>query len=104
LRPLARTPAEVLVTTMDPARLLDYLKMAQELREAGINTEVYLEQAKFKKQLEYAERKGFRVALIAGGDEFAQGAVQVKNLATRTGANCPRDGLVQAVRSTLNLP
>jgi histidyl-tRNA synthetase len=104
LRPLARTPAEVLVTTMDPARLSDYLKMAQELREAGINTEVYLEQAKFKKQLEYAERKGFRVALIAGGDEFAQGAVQVKNLATRTGANCPRDGLVQAVRSTLNLP
>jgi histidyl-tRNA synthetase len=104
LKPLVRTPAEVLVTTMDAARLPDYLKMAQELRQAGINTEVYLEQAKFKKQLEYAEKKGFRVALIAGGDEFAKGEVQVKNLATRTGSNCPRSGLLEAVRHTLNLP
>src|SRR5215213_4472413 len=41
LQPLPRTPAEVLVTTMDPKYLDRYLSMARRLREAGINTEVY---------------------------------------------------------------
>jgi histidyl-tRNA synthetase len=71
------------------------------LRDAGINTEIYLEQGKFKKQLEYAERKDFRVAVVAGGDEFSGSMVQIKNLDTRQGRDCPRTQLVQAVRDTL---
>ena len=54
----ARTPAEVLVTTMEGQDLGGYLEMARMLREAGINTEVYLEPAKLKNQLAYAEKKG----------------------------------------------
>jgi histidyl-tRNA synthetase len=103
LRAPVRTPAEVLITTMDGGRFGDYLAMARELREAGINTEVYLEEAKLKKQFEYAERKGFRAALIAGSDEFAKGEVKIKDLAARSEASCPRAGLVGAVRSVLKL-
>jgi histidyl-tRNA synthetase len=101
LQPLARTPAEVLVTTMDPQSLGKYLKMASKLRETGINTEVYLESARIDKQLAYANKKGFRVALIAGESEFANNTVRVKNLATRDERNVPADQVVSAVKATL---
>lgn len=102
LRAPARTPAEALVVTMDPRYLDRYLEMAHALREAGVNTEVYLEQAKLKNQLAYADRKGFRVAVIAGENEFAKGVVQVKNLSAKTASDTPLDRLVAAVKETLD--
>ncbi|MGH8723930.1 MAG: histidine--tRNA ligase [Burkholderiales bacterium] len=101
LQPLARTPAEVLVTTMDPRYLDRYLAMARRLRDAGVNTEVYLESAKLGNQLTYADRKGFRVALIAGENEFGRNAVQIKNLAAKSARDVPIEELVQAVQTTL---
>ena len=101
LQPLTRTPAEVLVTTMDPKYLDRYLSMARRLREAGINTEVYLETAKLGNQLTYADRKGFRVALIAGENEFTKDVVQVKNLAAKSARDVPLAEIVQAVQTTL---
>jgi len=92
----------VLVTTMEGQDIGAYLKMARALRDAAINTEVYLEPAKLKNQLAYAEKKGFRVALIAGETEFARQVVQVKNLATRSAADCPIGELVSAVRLVLD--
>ncbi|OGA66795.1 MAG: histidine--tRNA ligase [Betaproteobacteria bacterium RIFCSPLOWO2_12_FULL_65_14] len=102
LRPAPRTPAEVLVTTMDHQYLGRYLAIARRLREAGINTEVYLETAKLKNQLAYADKKGFRVALIAGETEFGRDRVQVKNLSTKTARECALEQVVSAVRETLN--
>ena len=84
LRHPDRTPAEVLVTTMDPGFLNRYLDMGNALREAGINTEVYLESAKLGKQLEYANKRKFRLALVAGDGEFARNAVQAKDLLNQT--------------------
>jgi histidyl-tRNA synthetase len=101
LRPLERTPAEVLVTTMDARYLERYLGMARRLREAGINTEVYLEPAKLGAQLTYADRKGFRVALIAGDDEFAKNAVQVKDLAAKSARDVALAELVPSIQSML---
>jgi histidyl-tRNA synthetase len=96
-----RTPAEVLIATLEGEEIGAYLKIARTLRDAGINTEVYLEPAKLKNQLAYAEKKGFRVALIAGEAEFARQVVQVKNLAARTAADHPLGELVAAVRLIL---
>jgi histidyl-tRNA synthetase len=101
LQPLPRTPAEVLVTTMDAKYLERYLAMARELREAGINTEVYLESAKLGNQLTYADRKGFRVALIAGENEFAKDAVQLKDLGAKSARDVPIGELVASVQTTL---
>ena len=44
--------------------------------------------AKLGKQLQYADRKGFRVAVIAGEREFAAGECQVKDLATSKARQC----------------
>jgi histidyl-tRNA synthetase len=74
------TPAQVLVTYFDAARLGDYERMARELRAAGFAVEVYPEPVALGKQLKYADRKGHRVALIAGSQEFAAGQWQVKDL------------------------
>jgi histidyl-tRNA synthetase len=101
LQPLARTPAEVLVTTMDQQHLDKYLRMATALRAAGINTEVYLEQAKLEKQLQYASRKEFRVAVIAGETEFSNSVVQVKDLSTRQSHTVPIDDLVTPIKDLL---
>jgi histidyl-tRNA synthetase len=77
------TPAEVLVIHFDTARLGDYQKVARELRSAGVGVEVYPEAKKLKAQFEYADRRGFRLALIAGSEEFAKGVWKIKDLAKR---------------------
>jgi histidyl-tRNA synthetase len=101
LRPLARTPAEVLVTVMDGKYLERYLKIAAMLRAAGVNTEVYLEPAKLGAQLSYADRKGFRVAIIAGENEFARDAVQIKNLSTKSATDVAFGEIVASVQTAL---
>jgi len=103
LQPLPRTPAEVLVTTMDQQHLDKYLKMATALRAAGINTEVYLEAAKLGNQLTYADRKGFRLALIAGETEFASDKVQIKDLSSKQQHMIATDRVVSAVKELLRM-
>jgi histidyl-tRNA synthetase len=102
LQPLARTPAEAIVITMDSRYLSEYLEIATRLRTAGINTEVYLESAKLRNQMAYADKNRFRVAVIAGENEFGQDAVQIKNLTTQQSTSHPLGDLVQAVKATLN--
>ena len=74
------TPARVLVTVMEADRVPDYLAAARTLREAGVAAEVYPTAAKFKKQMQYADRKGFRYVLVAGTSEFERGVFAVKDL------------------------
>ncbi len=79
----ASTPARVLVTVLDPARMTDYLAMAASLREHGIAAEVFVEQkTRLGDQLKYAARKGIPFALIAGESEFDAGLVKVKDLSS----------------------
>ncbi len=73
-------PAEVLIPFFAAGHRNDYLQLAAQLRAAGIGVEFYPEPKKLGKQLQYANRRGFRVALIMGDDEFAAGECQVKNL------------------------
>jgi histidyl-tRNA synthetase len=84
-----RTPAEVFIPYFDAARLADYFRLAAQLRSAGIGAEVYPEPKKLGKQLQYADKRGFRVALVAGEREFAAGECQVKNLATGESTTVP---------------
>lgn len=95
------TPAPVLVTQFDAARLGDYLRIGRMLRADGINVEVYPEATKLGKQLKYADRKGFALALIAGSDEFAQGLWQVKNLKTGAAEKVEESRLSQTIRDAL---
>jgi histidyl-tRNA synthetase len=78
LRP---STAQVLVTVMVPERIIEYQKITRELRQAGINAELYLGPEKgFRKQLQYADRQNIPVAVIIGPDEFSTGQVSIKDL------------------------
>jgi len=76
------TRGPVIVTVMDRDRMADYQAMVTELRNAGIRAEVYLGNPKnFGNQLKYADKRNAPVAVIEGGDEKANGVVQIKDLA-----------------------
>ncbi|SEH47972.1 histidyl-tRNA synthetase [Rhizobium tibeticum] len=79
----ADTIEPVLVTVMDGdvVSMGRYQRMTQELRKAGIRAEMYQGNwKKFGNQLKYADRRGCPVAIIQGGDERAEGVVQIKDL------------------------
>ena len=79
----AATPASVLLVQFSPEFLGAYQRLARALRAEGIGVEVYPEPKKLGQQFAYAEKRGFRTALIAGPDEFAQKVWKIKDLARR---------------------
>ena len=83
LLPNASTPAPVFVAFFDRDHRDDYLQLAANLRQAGIGTEIYPDARKLGAQLKYADQKGFTAAIVAGGNEWSEGQVQVKQLATK---------------------
>ena len=95
------TTAPVLIVQFTAERLTDYVKMAAALRSAGIGVELYPEAKKIGQQLQYAERRGFQAALIAGPDEFAQGVWKIKNLARREEIAVPGREVISALRNAL---
>lgn len=58
------------------------LKILQRFREDGINTELYPEAAKLKKQMKYADGKGIPYVVFLGEEELQSGNFQIKNLHT----------------------
>ena len=95
------TPAEVLVVQFDPARLGDYQRIARALRAAGAAVEVYPDAKKVGAQLAYAEKRGFKLALIAGSAEFEQGVWKLKDLAKREETTITEAELVRRVTDML---
>lgn len=96
------TPAQVLVVNFDAARLGDYQRIAAVLRAAGVSVEVYPNEAKKNQigpQLAYAEKRGFKFAVIAGPAEFEQGVWKVKDLAKREEATVPETEVVAKVKA-----
>jgi histidyl-tRNA synthetase len=101
------TPAEVFVPYFQADKLHEYLKIAAALRTAGVGVEIYPDAKKLGPQLKYADRRGFRIALIAGGDEFDQGKIQVKDLQKAEKRDVPLDenfaSLIAAVKEILGV-
>jgi histidyl-tRNA synthetase len=85
------TPAPVFIPYFDERRLHDYLRLATAIRAAGIGVEVFPEAKKLGQQLKYADRRGFRAAVIAGENEFQSGVCQIKDLQTGQQKDVPLD-------------
>lgn len=88
-----------LVTVFSPS-LQDYtLKVAQSLRNAGINTELYPDPSdKLDKQFKYASKKNIPYALVIGQDEVDQNVVTLKNLITREQQTLPLDQVISKLK------
>jgi histidyl-tRNA synthetase len=97
-----RTPSPVLVVLFDEERWIDYLRIATDLRSAGIGVEVYPEARRVGVQLRYADRRGHRLAVIVGDREWAAGTAQLKDLATGAADEVAQEALPVACRSLLD--
>jgi histidyl-tRNA synthetase len=56
------------------------VKAARKLRESGINTEVYPDPVKMKKQMGYADDKQIAFVVLAGSEEIASGILTLRNM------------------------
>jgi histidyl-tRNA synthetase len=105
LLPRVATPAPVLVVQFAADYLGKYQKLARELRAAGIGTEVYPEAKRLGQQFKYASDRSFRIALVAGPDDFAKGMWIVKDLARNDreykGQPVPAGEVVTTIRGIL---
>ena len=72
---------DVLVTVMDKNLMEHYIKIAADLRNNGINTDLYVGNPKdFGKQIKYADLRGAGFAIVAGTNELEHDIVQIKDL------------------------
>ena len=72
----------VMFTNFGTAEAAASLKMAKQLRAAGISAEVYPESAKMKKQMGYADALNVPFVAIVGETELAENKLMLKEMAT----------------------
>lgn len=116
-----KTTVEALIVSLGNIPAGETLKVANELRAAGVRTEAFFGQKKrMKDQLSHADHNEIPVAVILGEDEIARGEVSVKDLragkaqrenigdrdayrkaGTSTQVTVPRTELIATVRQML---
>ncbi|NLD21169.1 MAG: histidine--tRNA ligase [Bacteroidales bacterium] len=84
----------VLFANMGASEAAYVLPLAVELRQAGVSCELYPDNAKLRKQFEYADKRAIQFMVIAGDDEMAAGSVTIKNMSTGEQSVVPCDKLV----------
>ncbi len=77
---LGGTLVQVLVTVFSEETRRASARIGNQLRAAGINTEVYLGTRKLGRQLAHADKKGIPIVVIAGPDEIEAGVVKLRRL------------------------
>lgn len=70
------------------------LPILRQIRQAGINAEIYPEAAKMKKQFKYADDKKIPFVAIIGADEMANGTIALKNMQSGEQANLRLEELI----------
>jgi len=72
-----RLNSQVLVTYFEET-LEHSLKIVNDLREAGIASELYFQPDRLSKQMKYADKKGIPFVILCGPDEAAKGEAVIK--------------------------
>lgn len=90
--------SSVLVTVMDKDHIADYAKIAHNLRQYHICTDLYVGDAGMKAQMKYADKRNSTIAIIQGSDERIAGKIIVKDLQFRQRyGDTPPNGVEQQI-------
>jgi histidyl-tRNA synthetase len=73
---------KVYIATITDNLVPEAIKVAQRLREAGIKTDLDLIGRGLRKQLDNANKKGFKKVVIVGEKELREGSVVVRDMET----------------------
>lgn len=71
---------KVLICNFDTESEKKCLPLLTKLRAAGINSEIYPESAKLKKQMNYANKKSIPYVLLIGSEELKSGQLTLKDM------------------------
>jgi histidyl-tRNA synthetase len=82
LSTLAATPAQVMVVNMQEDLMPIYLKVSQNLRQAGINVITNFDKRPLGKQFQLADKQGIQFCVIIGSEEAAAQKSSLKDLKT----------------------
>ena len=78
---LPTAPADVLILPMTDD-LSHAIALATQLRRAGVRTQLYTEQKKFKAKMNYADKLAIPYVIFLGEDEINAGVVACKDMVT----------------------
>ena len=99
---LPTAPADVLILPMT-AELTPAIQLATRLRAAGVRTQLYTEQKKFKAKMNYADKIGVPYVVFLGDDEVSAGVVACKDMVSGEQTTLPFDETLQRIREGLAL-
>ena len=98
---LPTAPADVLVIPMTED-LAPAISLSTKLRAAGIRTQLYTEQKKFKAKMSYADRLGVPYVIFLGDDEIAAGLVACKDMASGEQTKLSADDTLALIRKGID--
>lgn len=102
LLPTPKTKTAVLVTVFSQKLLKNSVQLAEKLRAAGLNTDLYPDAAvKLQNQIKYADRKGIPYVAILGEEEIKLGVVTLKNMETGEQEKLSFEGIVDRITKRL---
>ena len=99
LFPTSKFGAKVFIATVQEDVKPTVMRLAQDLRDKGIATEIDLKARPLGKQLEYANAVKIPYLVVIGPQELQTGTVRIREMATRKENEAPLDGLVQKLQS-----
>ena len=67
------------------------IKLATDLRNLKVNTEIYLNDKKIKAKMKYANKLEIPFVIVIGDDEITSGKIKVKNMETGEEIECDID-------------
>ena len=97
---LPTAPADVLVLPMTED-LAPAISLSTRLRGAGVRTQLYTEQKKFKAKMNYADKIGVPYVIFLGDDEISAGVVACKDMKTGEQTKLPFAETLDLIRSGL---
>jgi histidyl-tRNA synthetase len=91
------TLTKVLVVPMDE-NISYSIGVSNELKKADVVSEVYFEEGKFAKKLNYANKLGIPYVIIIGGDEIASGVLTLKDMVSGEQSKLTIDEVISKVK------
>jgi len=95
---IGTSPADVMVAIWNEESIAESIKLAQELRAAGLRVDLYPEADKLGKQFKYASTIGVPFVAVIGDDERARGEVALKNMRSGEQRSVARDEAAQLIK------
>jgi histidyl-tRNA synthetase len=100
--PSGRSSIDVFLAFITRDEVPHVVRLAHELRDAGLRVEYALSPQAVGKQLRLADARKSRLAVVVGPDEWARGEVMMKDLRSGSQECVPTNSLVNTIKARMH--